>query len=352
MSGELHYPFDGRPGDGEVMRVAPGILWVRMPIPIPGLDYINLWLIEDGDGWTMVDTGLRSRQITELWEGIFTRELGGKPITRIICTHFHPDHLGQAGAMAERWNARLWMTLGEWSFGRMLYLDSIPDVPEEIIDFYRRSGFDEAQIERIRSRGYNTMQKALTPIPRSFRRIVHGERFAIGEHEWEVIVGRGHSPEHACLYCPALNVMISGDQVLPKITPHLGVYANEPDSNPLKFYLASLAHFRHLPVDTLILPAHNDPFTGLHARLDQMQDHHDVRLTRMAAGMAEPATVFDVLPLLFTRTLNPDSMFMAVGEALAHLHYLVSEGRAERITDADGIYRYRLLAEAAAAAAE
>lgn len=338
--GSLTYPFDGRPGDAEVMEMRPGVLWLRMPVPIPGLDYINLWLIEEAEGWTLVDTGFKSSRLQKIFEEVAERHLKGKPITRILCTHFHPDHLGLAGWLQQKFDAPLWMTFGEWTFGRMLALEEQPEVPAEVIGFYERLGFNAEQIAALKARGYGNFSKAVTPIPRHFHRISEHDVIRIGDHDWRVIVGNGHSPEHACLYSPGLNLLISGDQVLPRISPHIGVYPGEPEALPLTQYLNSFAKFRDLPADVLVLPAHGDPFIGLHQRIDMLRRHHAVRLDALIAALAQkPHTVIDTLPLLFRRDIK-DHMTLAVGEALAHLHHLMHEGRVVRRLTADGVYEF------------
>ncbi len=344
MSSEtIRFPFDTRPETGQALEVADGVFWVRMPIPIPGLEYINLWLLRDDDGWTIVDTGLGTGTIREAWESVFAQTLDGRPVKRVICTHFHPDHLGQAGWLTERWDVGLWMTLGEWTFGRMLALDAQDALPDDVVRFYRRAGFGEDLIDDYKKRGYSHFQSAVTPIPRSFRRIVDGEAIIIGGHEWRVMVGRGHSPEHACLYCADLKLLISGDQVLPNISPHIGVYPGEPDANPLGFYLDSLPTFKPLPDDTLTLPAHNDPFFGLHARLDSLAHHHDTRLDALLAACAEPQTALTVLPHIFRRKLEGPNVVLATGEGMAHLHYLMGRGLIGRELDEAGVYQYRTI---------
>lgn len=338
--GSLTYPFDGRPGDAEVMEMRPGVLWLRMPVPIPGLDYINLWLIEEAEGWTLVDTGFKSSKLQKIFDEVVERHLKGKPIARIICTHFHPDHLGLAGWLQQKFDAPLWMTFGEWTFGRMLALEEQPDVPAEVVAFYERLGFNEEQIAALKARGFGNFSKAVTPIPRHFHRISEHDVIRIGEYDWHVIVGNGHSPEHACLYSPGLNLLISGDQVLPRISPHIGVYPGEPEALPLTQYLNSFAKFRDLPADVLVLPAHGDPFIGLHQRIDMLRRHHAVRLDALIAALAQkPHTVIDTLPLLFRRDIK-DHMTLAAGEALAHLHHLMHEGRVVRRLNAAGIYEF------------
>jgi glyoxylase-like metal-dependent hydrolase (beta-lactamase superfamily II) len=340
LNNPLIYPLGERPNDAELREVRPGIFWVRMPIPIAGLDFINLWLLADGDGWTIVDAGLGTRRVMEIWQEIFARHLGGKPVKRLICTHFHPDHLGQAGWLVERWNCEFWMTLGEWTFGRMLWLDAPGEVPPDVIQFYRRLGFDEAKLDLLRQRGFGNFRRAVREIPRSIRRIADGDSFPIGQHQWRVIVGRGHAPEHACLYSDELNLLISGDMVLPRISPHIGVYPGEPEADPLRQYLTSLPRFNELPADALVLPSHNEPFTGLHERVAALHAHHAERLDRLAAGLAEPKTAIEAMPSLFRRALLGDNMFMAISETAAHLHYLMGEGRVSRGLAADGAYRY------------
>lgn len=354
----LTYPFagqgaaqTGRPGDGEIMEMKPGVFWLRMPVPIPGLDYINLWLIEDRHGWTVVDTGFRSSKLQAIWESVFERHLAGKQVTRILCTHFHPDHLGLAGWLQQRWQAPLWMTLGEWSFGRMLELEATPEVPAEVIEFYRRLGLPAAQLDALRARGFGNFSKAVTPIPRSFHRIAEGDSIRIGQHDWQVIIGRGHSPEHASLFCASLGLLISGDMVLPRISPHIGVYPGEPEAGPLTQYLNSLDRFAPLPPETLVLPSHGDPFVGVHTRTAMLHRHHEIRLEALLNALHKPHTVLATLPLLFKRDVS-DHITLAAGEALAHLHHLMHEGLVVRHTNVEGIYEFSRSDAVVSAAAE
>ncbi|MEQ9639647.1 MAG: MBL fold metallo-hydrolase [Alphaproteobacteria bacterium] len=344
------YAFDRIPEPGEVFPVAPGVGWVRMPLKLTGLSHINLWLLDDGDGWTIVDTGINTHQIRELWDQVFDTALAGRPVTRVICTHFHPDHMGLAGWISERWNCRLWATRTEWLFGRMLYLDSQPKTPDFFVDHYRKVGFGAEALEIIASRSYENYAKSVWPIPEQYRRIVNGETIRIGGRDWRVVCGYGHAPEHACLYCPETGVMISGDQILPKITPHIGVYPAEPDANPLQEYIDSLDIFRPLPKDLLVLPAHNEPFRGLHDRLDYLAKHHDERLNALVTLLDEPKRVMSTLKVLFGRIMKPHETFLAVGEAIAHLNCLIEQGRVVRDLDAEGIWSYRRAGKAADAA--
>lgn len=330
--------FDGVPALSETREVAPGVWWLRMPLPFK-LDHINLWLLEDGDGWTIVDTGIARDEVKDAWEHISAARFAGRPLKRVIVTHFHPDHAGLAGWLTARFSVRLWMPLAEWAFARMMSQDTSDATHEAARAFYRATGFDPAQMAAFETRR-NRYAANVSPIPPVIRRVGEGEVIPIGGRGWRVIVGTGHSPEHACLYCEELCVLISGDQILPKISPNVSVWPHEPDANPLRLFLDSLRKFRGLAPDTLVLPSHNWPFTGLHSRLDGLAHHHDERLEATWQACARPASGVDVLRRLFSRELDAHQLLFAIGESLAHLHFLVGEGRLERTLGPDGVYRF------------
>jgi glyoxylase-like metal-dependent hydrolase (beta-lactamase superfamily II) len=337
----LAFPYPAPPEAGTALEVAPGIKWLRMPLPF-ALDHINLWLVEDGAGWTAIDTGLGSEKTRAIWERIFAQELDGRPVTRVIVTHFHPDHMGNAGWMCRRFEAPLWVTEGEWLWARSLSLDADdPGVSAEYLPFYRRIGLDEAAIAAFAGRG-NRYRQGVTPVPRSYRRLYDGATLEIGGREWQVIVGRGHAPEHACLYCPSLDLFVSGDQVLPRISPNVGVWPSEPEGDPLALYLSSLEKLRAaVPDDVLVLPSHNLPFRGLDARIGQLLDHHEERLATLEAACAEPRTAAELIPVLFKRALDAHQIGFAVGETVAHLQRLRHAGRIVRSEREDGVWLYR-----------
>lgn len=330
------YVFEGEPAIGETIKVAEGIHWLRMPLPFK-LDHINLWLLEDGDGWTIVDTGICTDAVKSAWETLFQGAMEGRPVKRVIVTHFHPDHAGLAGWLTERFKVPLVMPLTEWTFGRMLYLDGPDQSLETFRAFYKRAGFTPELMETV-SRRVGGYKNAVSQIPTAFQRISDGECIEIGGRSWRMIVGRGHSPEHACLYCEEADVLISGDQVLPKISPNVSVWPQEPEGTPLGLYIDSIDHIRRqVPGDPLVLPSHNWPFKGLHARLDDLDAHHVERLDETFQSLHEPSTGVDVLYRLFKRQLDEHQTFFAIGETLAHLHHLMAEGRITRERREDGV---------------
>ncbi len=308
-----------------------------MPLPF-ALDHINLWVLEDGPGWTIVDAGYAMPETQAAWEQIFARHLGDRPVTRIIVTHFHPDHIGLAGWLTERWQAPLWITEKEWLYARVMSRGS-DDFASLRRDFARRAGLDAASSELFGERE-KSYRRGVPTVPPAFRRIADGMTFKIGGREWRVIVGEGHAPELAMLYCAESGVLISGDQVLPRISPNVSVQPHEPAGDPLAQYLASLVKLRAAaPSEALVLPSHNLPFFGLHSRIDELAAHHKARCADLVAALDRPRTAVDLLPVLFRRPLDQHQTAFALGEALAHLHYL-ERGELDRVPGADGVDRF------------
>ncbi|OAN48900.1 MBL fold metallo-hydrolase [Magnetospirillum moscoviense] len=335
----LDFPFPTPPEAGAVTEVALGIWWIRMKLPF-ALDHINLWALDDGDGWVLVDTGVGNDETWDTWQALFAGPLAAKPVTGLICTHFHPDHMGLAGPLTEKWGVRMQATVGEWTFGRMLMLDQGPDYVENQVEHYRRCAYDDDMLAGIRERA-GTYRSRIRPLPTAITAIRHGSELTIGGRTWRVLEGGGHSPEHACLWCEDANVLISGDQILPKISPIIGVWPQEPDATPLGDFLAALERLKQLPADALVLPSHNLPFTGLHARADQLQAHHQDRLDlTLEACSAQGVTARDVLKVLFKRPLDAQQTSFAIGESLSHLHHLMEQGAIRRNDRGDGVWIY------------
>ena len=344
----LTFPLGRRgPGAGELIALADGVGWTRLPIP-GSLRHINIWVLDDGDpgsepgtgGVALVDTGLDIPPCREAWEALFAGPLAGRTVTRVICTHFHPDHLGLAGWLTERFDVPLWMTRGEYLFGRMLASDVRDAPPRQAIAFWRAAGWDEARIEAEAAKGWGRFASVVTPIPVSYVRIEEGDRLAIGGRTWRILIGSGHCPEHACLIDDEAGLMIAGDQVLPRITSNVSLGLSEPEADPLGEWLASIEKLKGLPDSLLVLPSHGEPFTGLHARLDALAHGHRDRLDALHAKLAEPRRAVDCFGTLFARQIEDNMLGLATGEALAHLRRLEVEGRAVRETK-DGVHWYR-----------
>jgi len=336
----LEFPFPTLPEAGQMLEVAPGVRWLRMPLPM-SLNHINLWAINDGDGWTLVDAGMHTPQTVTTWETVLAVPMGGRPVKRVICTHMHPDHVGMAGWFTRRFDCALWMTRLEYLTCRMLVADTGREAPVDALRFYESAGWSAEDLEHYKAR-FGEFGRMVHPLPESFHRVADGREFLIGANRWRAVIGRGHSPEHLCLYCPERRLFISGDQVLPKITSNVSVFSTEPDADPLRDWLESLAAIRAaVPDDVCVLPAHNEPFYGLHARIAQLIDGHERSLHRLLEAIAEPKTATDVFGLLFRRPVSGSNLLMATGESVAHLNCLVGRGLATVEADEQGARRYR-----------
>lgn len=322
-------------------EIASGVFWLRMPLPF-ALDHINLWVLDDGDGWVIVDTGVDRPAVREAWDALFAAPMSGRPVKRVMVTHMHPDHFGLAGWLTARWRAPLHMTAEEYLTGRALSGPSRP-LGWEARAFLKRAGLTEAEVDEAERLEYGGFGASVSAPPQSFHRLSDGDRLVIGGRDWRVVVGRGHSPEHACFHCPELGILISGDQVLPRISSNVGVYALEPAANPLKLWLQSLDRFKRLPEDTRILPAHGEPFSGLHGRLNALIHGHEERLRLIRRHLHRPLSVAECLPLMFRRKLDGFARLLAVGEALAHLELLVDRGLARAEDGPDGVRRFTAL---------
>ncbi len=337
----LNYLFDDVPETGQLREIVPGVYWLRMPLPM-ALDHINLYLLEDADGWWIIDTGIALGPTQALWETVFEQHLKGKPVKAVVSTHHHPDHTGMAGWLCERWKVPYYITEAEYftglSFSRTLPEHYSWTVEEHMV----RSGYLPQQIADARAE-FSGFGSIITPMPTSYRRLVDGAFLSINGNRWQVVVGRGHSPEHACLYSSALNILISGDQVIPRITSNISVSAAEPEGNPLKEWLNSHERFLDvLPDDALVLPAHNTPFYGLHERLRYLIEHHEEHLLALEEACLDAScSAMELLPVLFKRPLDGHNLSLALGECIAHLNYLHQRGQVSRAVDEQGRYRYQ-----------
>ncbi len=330
----LSYPQEQLPEPGVAVELAPGVRWLRMPLPF-ALNHINLWLIEDGVDasgsalWTAVDTGVCVDIIKDNWR-LLLKEY---PLRRQIVTHCHPDHLGLAAWLEKETGAPLWMTLGEYLTAHMLCEQIDGYSIARMLELFKAHGLDEPRLEALGQRG-NAYRNGVPEIPSTYRRLFVGQDIAIGRRNWRVMVGFGHSPEHAALYCEEAHLLISGDMLLPRISTNISVMAANPDSNPLGLFLGSIARFKTLPEDTLVLPSHGLPFRGIHARVAQLEDHHKERCAALLAACTTPKTACELIPVLFSREISDAHQAMfAMGEAMAHLNYLEQAGSLRRLQD-------------------
>jgi len=347
---QLHYPLgDQLPAAGTTLEVAPGVRWIRMGLPF-ALDHINLWLLRDQvngrEGWTVVDCCVTRDESKAQWEQIFATQLEGLPVLRVIVTHMHPDHIGLAHWLCERWSTaehtcRLWISATDYYTARINSHGDISYGGEGAARFFAAHGLtDPDALDKVRARsGYYAQM--VPAVPDRFRRLMDGGQLRAGPHGWRCIAGYGHAPEHMALYCEALDVLISGDMVLPRISTNVSVHDVEPEADPLAAFLASIDQMRALPADTLVLPSHGKPFVGLHLRIDQLQAHHRDRLDEvLTACSVTPGSAADMLPVLFKRTLDLHQTTFAMGEAVAHLHKLWYAGKLQRTQDAQGVWRF------------
>ena len=348
---ELHYTFGEKlPALGETLPVVNGVRWLRMRLPF-ALDHINLWLLrdhEDGpdgrrEGWAIVDCGIDNAGTRQAWEQVFASQLDGLPVLRVICTHMHPDHIGLAHWLTERWGCRLWISATDWSSARWASAAGADaHSGDGAADFFARHGLtDAASLDKVRARS-NYYSSMVPKVPTHYRRLMHGTQLHIGGRDWQCIVGYGHAPEHMSLHCRALNTLISGDMVLPRISTNVSVMEFEPEANPLPLYLDSIAALRSLPADTLVLPSHGKPFTGLHQRIAQLTRHHDERFADvLQACAAQARSAADLLGVLFRRSLDLHQTTFAMGESVAHVHALLAAGKLVQVASDDGVLRFK-----------
>ena len=336
----IRYPFPTPPAEGEAVTVAPGVLWMRLPLPM-ALDHVNVYALDDGAGWTIIDTGFASKRSRAIWEKLLAGPLQGRPVTRVIVTHHHPDHVGLAGWFIQN-GATLCMPRTGWLMARMLTLD-VQDVPNaESLAFYKRAGMDPDVLDGRRTERPFNFADCVTPLPLGYTRLIDANTITIGGRTWDIRMGGGHAPEHATFWSRDDNLVIGGDQLLPSISPNLGVYPTEPDADPVTDWLQSCEAFlAFAQTDQLVLGGHKLPFTGLPLRLRQLIDNHHGALDRLRAHLTEPRSAGECFMPLFKRQIKGGEYGLALVEAVAHLNHLHQAGLATRVLRPDGAWGFQ-----------
>lgn len=335
---EIVYPYGATlPDPGAAMEIAAGVRWIRMPLPY-ALNHINLWLIENGEGtWCAVDTGMDMGDVKLHWQALIAQY----PLSRQIVTHYHPDHLGLSAWLQAQTGAPLAMTQGEYLTAQAFANEIGEYSPRATGELFRRHGLGTERLQALAQRG-NAYRRAVPQIPATYTVLRNGEKVRIGAHDWRVIVGHGHCPEHAALYCEALGVLIGGDMMLPSISTNVAVFAPNPDDDALSDFLASIRLLAELPEDTLALPSHGRPFRGIRTRVAMLEKHHADRCADLVAACRQQAhTAASLLPVLFQRDItDPHQTLFAMSEAIAHLNYLEQRGELTR-SEEMGVLHYR-----------
>ncbi|GAA4883615.1 MBL fold metallo-hydrolase [Ferrimonas pelagia] len=335
---DLHFPFEA-PAGGQLKAIHPDVRWLRMPMPMK-LDHINLYLLRHGDGFVAVDTGLATKSTRQHWLRVLSEELQGAPLKALIVTHLHPDHIGLAGWLCQQTGAELWMSQAEFLSAHLYQHVADMARSEPVLNFYQQAGFCEAVLVQMQesAAGFGRM---ITPLPFSYRVLEDGADIEIGGRSWRVMIGAGHSVAHACLHCDELGMLLGGDQALPGITPNVALSSLTPQGDPLNHWFETQVRLAALPQQTLVLPSHELPFTGLPARCDQVIAHHRQQLELLLQACGRAQTAVQLLPVLFKRALQGTELVMAAGECLAHLNYLCHRGKLVRRIGADGVALYQ-----------
>jgi glyoxylase-like metal-dependent hydrolase (beta-lactamase superfamily II) len=335
----LIFPHVAPPAPAATIEIAPGILWVRLALPFL-LDHVNIYFVDDGEGWALIDTGLGNRATQLAWQPLLDGLLRERPLTRIIATHFHPDHVGAVGFLLRHFDVPLYMSATEYLHSLNIHLDPGALEAEHYRRFYLDHGLDTDTTQRVVTSGHAYL-KLTSGLPPTYHRVVAGDVLRIGGREFDVLTGGGHSPEEIMLVRRADKIFFAADQVLAKISPNVSVVAVDPEGDPLGYYLRSLnALRREIPNDVLVLPGHNLPFYGLHTRVAELIGHHQARCDRiLQACRTAPRSAAELIPFVFTRDLDPHQMGFAFSEVLAHVNYMLRQGTLKPVTSPDGIGR-------------
>jgi len=338
----LRYPWETPPETGKSIEVAPGVLWIRLPLPM-ALDHVNIYALDEGDSWTVVDTGIHSKRSVKIWEEILTGPLQGKPVGRVILTHHHPDHIGMAGWLMNRFGSELIATRTSWLMSRMLMQDVEDRPTPQALAYWRAAGMDpDVYEDRKNSRPYN-FADVCAPLPVGYTRVKQDDVVHVGGRDWDVHIGNGHAPEHLTLWSRDDNLVLAGDQIISSISPNIGVYPTEPEADPVSDWLEACGRFSALArPDHLVLGGHKVPFTGLPTRMRQLSENHHGALDRLRRHLSTPKTAVECFPSLFKRKIDHDTYGLALVEAVAHLNHLHQAGEVSRTRRDDSAWLWQM----------
>ncbi|SMH30931.1 MBL fold metallo-hydrolase [Mesorhizobium australicum] len=339
--GKLEFPWADTPPPGEAREVAPGLFWARLPLPFR-LNHVNVWLLEEDDGWTVIDTGCATPEIIAAWEALLAGPMRGRPVRRVVATHGHVDHIGLSGWMVSRFDADYVGTFAEWMWARVSHMHDVPGSNDAHHYYLVRNGFDDAVAQKLVKSRHRFINLS-SPIPGWITEIRDGETVRLGGRSWRVIVTRGHAFEHASFLDEEANILIAGDHLLPKITPVIAVYEMMPKADPLGDYLESFPSFSDVRPDALVLPSHDTPYYGISERILELREHHDKRLAATVEFLRTPRVPLDLSKSMFPHIEGPDNMGFALGETLAHVNHLVRLGAVADVSAGSGTALYQAL---------
>ncbi|MBP0440343.1 MBL fold metallo-hydrolase [Tianweitania sediminis] len=342
ISGELEFPWANAPVPGQTIEIAPGLLWARHPLPFR-LNHVHSWLLDEGEGWTCIDTGCDTPDVRNAWETLFAGPMQGRKIDRVVATHGHVDHIGLSGWLHERFDAEFWGSFGEWIWARISHIKGIPGAADAQYTHLMSNGFSEQEArEFLESR--DRFLDLATPLPGSLHEIRDGDTVSMGGRDWQAIQTSGHSFEHMCFFNREENILIAGDHLLSKISPVVAVYEMVPHGDPLRDFLVSFSKFDHVPDDVLVLPSHGLPYRGIRRRITELRDHHRERLDMTLELLKEPRTGYSLIRAMFPKVQGVDNLGFAFGEALAHVNYLIREGLVANVSEQPGKMIYKAVA--------
>lgn len=342
MSDALEYPFGNNAQLAQAELLRTGVY--RLAIPLPGalsMEHINTWIVDEGDSWSLVDCGYDFSPARQAWQGLERTLFAKKPVNRIVVTHHHVDHSGLAGWLSNRYGAAIYMAEAEFNARCQVFLRQGLWSREEGIDFFERAGLTAVEYETVANWLEFNIQGFDRPIGR-YRTLDGLDHLSIGEHAWQVITVRGHSPAHTCLYCENLGVLVAGDNLLPSLAAFVGIEPGDSLAfDPLGRFLSDVKQLKELPADTLVLPAHGAPFIGLHNKLEQVEQHYRALLEKVLCACAEPSTVMAITRRFFPERIIQKNPFFTVAKVAAVVNHLLAQRQLEWLPGSEKPYLFR-----------